>query len=78
MNVRIRAAIDGDEDRLTFLNSFVQDLHVGQRPDFFKPPDPDEVVESFRTLLNDSSARIWIAEESGVAIGCPKPTAGAA
>jgi diamine N-acetyltransferase len=69
MSATIRAAVLGDEQRLAFLNSFVQSIHVAKRPDSFKPSTQYEVVEWFCALLKDGSARIWIAEEAGAAIG---------
>jgi ribosomal protein S18 acetylase RimI-like enzyme len=69
MSVTIRTAVLGDEQRLTVINGFVQDLHVAKRPDSFKPSTKDEVVEWFSLLLKNTSARIWIAEEGGTAIG---------
>jgi len=69
MSVSIRAAVLGDVQGLTILNGFVQDLHVEKRPDSFKPSTQDEVVEWFRGLLRNTSARMWIAEEAGIAVG---------
>ena len=69
MSVTIRAAVLGDEQRLTVLNGFVQGLHVAKRPDSFKPSTQEEVVEWFSRLLRNTSARMWIAEEAGVAVG---------
>jgi ribosomal protein S18 acetylase RimI-like enzyme len=69
MSVTIRAAVLGDEQRLTVLNGFVQGLHVAKRPDSFKPSTQDEVVEWFIGLLRNTSARMWIAEEAGTAVG---------
>jgi ribosomal protein S18 acetylase RimI-like enzyme len=69
MSVAIRAAVHGDEQRLTVLNGFVQGLHVSKRPESFKPSSQGEVVEWFRGLLRNTSARMWIAEEAGAAIG---------
>jgi len=69
MSVTIRAAVLGDEQRLSVINGFVQDLHVAKRPDSFKPSPQDEVVEWFREILKNSSARMWIAEEGDTAVG---------
>jgi ribosomal protein S18 acetylase RimI-like enzyme len=69
MNVTIRAAVLGDEQRLAFLNDFVQDVHVANRPNNFKPTMLDEVVEWFRSSLRNTSVRIWIAEEGGTGVG---------
>jgi ribosomal protein S18 acetylase RimI-like enzyme len=69
MSVTIRAAVLGDEQRLAVLNGFVQGLHAAKRPDNFKPSTQDEVVEWFRGLLKNISARMWIAEEAGTAVG---------
>jgi ribosomal protein S18 acetylase RimI-like enzyme len=69
MSVTIRAAVLGDEQRLAVLNSCVQELHVANRPDSFKPSDLGEIAEWFRTFLRSASAHIWIAEEQGEAVG---------
>jgi diamine N-acetyltransferase len=69
MEVTIRAAAPGDEQRLAVLNGFVQGVHVANRPDNFKPSIQGEVAEWFRVLLQDTSARIWIAEEAGACVG---------
>lgn len=69
MSLAIRAAVLGDEEGLTALNGFVQHLHVSMRPDSFRPSSQDEIVEWFKGVLRDASARIWIAEEGGTAIG---------
>ena len=59
----------GDEQRLAALNGFVQSMHFAKRPDHFKPSTNDEVVEWFRGLLQDTSARMWIAEDAGAVVG---------
>ena len=69
MSVAIRAAVHGDEQHLTVLNGFVQGLHVASRPDSFKPSTQEEVVEWFSGLLRNPSARMWIAEDAGAAVG---------
>ena len=69
MGVTIREAVLGDERLLADLNRCVQDAHVGNRPDSFKPSVLEEVAEWFRTFLQNSSAHIWIAEEQGEAVG---------
>jgi ribosomal protein S18 acetylase RimI-like enzyme len=69
MSVAIRAAVHGDERHLTVLNGFVQGLHVAKRPDSFRPSTEEEVVGWFGALLRNTLARIWIAEEAGVAVG---------
>ena len=69
MSVTIRAAVLGDEQSVAVLNGFVQGLHVAKRPDSFRPSTQDEVVEWFRGLLKNTSARMWIAEEAGTAVG---------
>jgi ribosomal protein S18 acetylase RimI-like enzyme len=69
MSVTIRAAVLGDEQCLAVLNGFVQDLHVAKRPDNFKPCTQAEVVEWFQGRLQNTSARIWIAEEDETPVG---------
>jgi ribosomal protein S18 acetylase RimI-like enzyme len=65
----IRAAIVGDEEVLARLNRFVQDLHLVQRPEHFKPTQIRELAEWYDSLLQSSTARLWIAEVDGQPVG---------
>ena len=65
----IRAATLGDEQRSAVLNGFVQSLHTAYRPDHFKASTLAEVANWFRAFLQNASARTWIAEEEGTAVG---------
>ena len=67
--IRIRVAAAGDEAILASLSASVHDLHVGQRPDVFKPTDFRGLEEWFRQTLNAASAKIWIAELGARAVG---------
>ena len=69
MSVTIREAVPGDERLLAVLNRCVQESHVVNRPDSFKPSVFEEVAEWFRTFLQNRSAHVWIAEEQGEAVG---------
>lgn len=69
MSIAIRPAVPGDEALLANLNGFVHALHAAARPDHFKRTRANELAEWFRTILNKPAARIWIAEESGAAVG---------
>ena len=69
MNAHIRIAVLGDERALADLNAFVQNLHVENKPSFFKSADLDEVASWFRSLISDPAVKIWIAEEGGEPVG---------
>jgi GNAT superfamily N-acetyltransferase len=69
MIATIRTAIVGDEELLAKLNSFVHDLHVVRRPDHFKPAQVSELAGWYRSLLERSTARMWIAENEGNPVG---------
>ena len=69
MSTTIRAAVPGDEARLAVLNGFVHDLHVANRPEYFKPTRAEHVSAWFRSILQKPAALIWIAEEDGVPVG---------
>ena len=69
MSPDIRPAATGDEALLAGLNAFVQELHVGRRPDHFKPTQSADLATSYRALLETATSRIWIAEENGVPVG---------
>jgi GNAT superfamily N-acetyltransferase len=69
MSTRIRPAVVGDEALLADLNRFVQDLHLAQRPDHFRPTGSEELARWYRSLLEQPTTRLWIAEEDGLPIG---------
>ena len=69
MSPNIRPAAIGDEARLAGLNDFVQELHLGTRPDHFRPTQSAELATWYRSLLEKSTTRIWIAEEDGLPVG---------
>ena len=69
MSLTIRAAEPGDEQLLTVLNGFVQELHRARRPDRFKPTNTAEVAAWFRSLLQKPTTLIWIAEDDRVPVG---------
>ena len=69
MTATIRNAVAGDEELLAKLNGFVQDIHLEQRPDDFKPTTIPELAGWYRSLLERPTARMWIAEEGGLPVG---------
>ncbi|MEP7306475.1 MAG: GNAT family N-acetyltransferase [Acidobacteriota bacterium] len=69
MSTNIRPAAIGDEALLAALNDFVQALHLGRRPDHFSPTQPTELATWYRSLLEKSTTRIWIAEEDDLPVG---------
>jgi GNAT superfamily N-acetyltransferase len=69
MSTNIRPAAFGDEAVLAALNDFVQELHLERRPDHFRPTQSAELATWFRSLLEKSTTRIWIAEDDGVPVG---------
>ena len=69
MSTTIRAAVLGDEALLAVLNGFVHELHVANRPEYFKPTRAEHVSAWFRSLLQKPAVLIWIAEEDGVPVG---------
>ena len=69
MTTTIRNAIAGDEELLARLDAFVQDVHLERRPTDFKPTTFSELVAWYRSLLETSTARAWIAEQENVPVG---------
>jgi diamine N-acetyltransferase len=69
MSTRIRPAVVGDEELLAHMNRFVQDLHLAQRPDHFRPTGSEELARWYRLLLEKPTTRLWIAEEDGLPVG---------
>jgi ribosomal protein S18 acetylase RimI-like enzyme len=65
----IRAATVVDAEALALLNQGVQELHVAERPEFFKHVDPDVLVGWFRSVLEAAGVRAWIAEVDGSTVG---------
>jgi GNAT superfamily N-acetyltransferase len=69
MAATIRLAAIGDANLLAKLNGFVQDVHLEHRPDHFKPTQIAELAGWYRSLLEKSTSRMWIAEQRGVPAG---------
>jgi len=69
LEIRIRVAAAGDEAILASLSAVVHELHVGQRPDVFKPTDLRGLEDWFRQTLKAASAKIWIAELGNLPVG---------
>jgi GNAT superfamily N-acetyltransferase len=67
--IRIRVAAAGDEAILASLSAVVHELHVGQRPDIFKPADLGGLEDWFLDTLKVASAKIWIAELGDLPVG---------
>jgi GNAT superfamily N-acetyltransferase len=68
-NLTVRAATPGDREALARLNLEVQQLHVSNRPDDFKPASVAELALWFAEVMNDSAATVWLAEHDGAAVG---------
>ena len=69
MTATIRPATESDGDLLVKLNAFVQDVHLEKRPADFKPTTASELAAWYRSLLQASTARAWIAEQDGLPVG---------
>jgi ribosomal protein S18 acetylase RimI-like enzyme len=65
----IRAATDADIPALAALNAAVQELHVANRPDQFKAATSSELEVWFAQLLQNPSAKVWLAELAGAVVG---------
>jgi ribosomal protein S18 acetylase RimI-like enzyme len=65
----VRLASAADLDALVALNAHVHALHVAERPDFFKLTEPVAMRAWFAEQLAKPNARIWLAEQDGVALG---------
>ena len=59
----------GDQAILAALCAFVQELHVRERPDVFKPVDPPGLESWLWDALDRGSATIWIADLGGMPTG---------
>ena len=69
MEIATRAAQVADMAALVELVREVQELHVANRPDVFKPIRDDEVVAWFNTLFASPAVRIFVAEVRGLICG---------
>jgi len=68
--MRIRRAVSTDSLLLSSLCVDVQSLHAEHYPDLFKMPENDDfAVPYFDEMLADSATIIFIAEETGQALG---------
>lgn len=65
----LRPAVAADADCLVSLNASVHELHVLERPEFFRATDAGELSEWFRELLAKPTTRCWIAWVDGTAAG---------
>jgi ribosomal protein S18 acetylase RimI-like enzyme len=69
MNRLIRDAQSTDSVALTALVVEVQALHVGRRPDAFRPvPDP-EIATWLSQAFQNPAIKIWVAETAGAVSG---------
>jgi GNAT superfamily N-acetyltransferase len=68
MSINIRSAAIGDEALLASLNRFVQDVHLAERPETFKPTHPEELAGWYRSMLEKPTTRAWIAEADRTAV----------
>lgn len=67
--IRIRAAVTGDQAVLAALSARVQELHVGERPEIFKPVDLPGLERWFADALARGSWKIWIAHIGEKSVG---------
>ncbi|HVT07789.1 MAG TPA: GNAT family N-acetyltransferase [Polyangia bacterium] len=67
--IEIGAAVAGEEAVLAELAGVVQQLHVAERPDVFKPVNLVEVTEWFRGALLKPELRIVVARLSHLVVG---------
>lgn len=67
--VTLRRAATGDEPTLAALCDVVHEIHRALRPDVYRALEPSEVREWFAARLSSTTARAWIAEAGGVAVG---------
>lgn len=65
MSASIRRGQAGDGERLARLNGIVHELHVAQRPDYFKLTEFADLTSWFEARLADPNARVWFAEVEG-------------
>lgn len=69
MTAQIRRATDEDVGALVALQWEIHQLHLANRPDFFKPTNDDEVAVWLRGLLHSESAQLWVAIDEGNVVG---------
>ena len=69
MTIAVRQGGESDAEILANLNCFVQELHVTNAPQRFKPVETVEVAEWYRKMLQNPDCRAWIAEADGLPVG---------
>ena len=67
MEVKIRSPKQQDYDRFSNIMDQVQLLHVGWRPDVYKPASPLITMDMFEAILKDGNW--YVAEADGVVVG---------
>lgn len=67
--INVRAGEIGDQGTLAGLSAMVQEVHLRERPDVFRPTDVIALEEWFRDILATRSAKIWIGQVAGVIAG---------
>jgi GNAT superfamily N-acetyltransferase len=67
--ISVRAGRILDLAALARLTGDVQALHFANRPDQFKPVDPDGIERWLVALLQSPSANVWVAEQDGTLVG---------
>jgi ribosomal protein S18 acetylase RimI-like enzyme len=67
--VTIRPARVEDATVLARLSAQVQELHVHERPDIFKPVDVAGLESWFRNTLGAGQVSVWIAEAGSMVAG---------
>lgn len=65
----IRRASEADLHALSPLKALVHEQHVKERPDFFKPMQPDDVIAWLRQRLAEETTHAWMAEVDGTPAG---------
>src|SRR5262252_756715 len=65
----IRTADIGDGKVLAKLNAFVQELHLQNRRDHFQETSLPMLEAWYESLLQEPTARAWIAEVKGEPVG---------
>jgi GNAT superfamily N-acetyltransferase len=68
--MNIRRATPDDALAVATLGAVIQLSHQIERPDWFKPANPDSAVELYREMLSDPKVTVFLAEEGDdVALG---------
>lgn len=69
MTIELSEATGQDAETLAALNAFVQELHLRERPDRFKPVDQEATASWFREWLTRPGTAAWLARVDGTPAG---------